>query len=116
MASDPKPAHPDESSGEPAAPVDAGPAANAEVAASEARPGPPQNPRPLSTADPLPNMRGVGAFLAGLEQKILGRQPVQDVVEDHSLHNRRTVGGVTLEFDPDPPQRPEPEDHSGAKL
>jgi hypothetical protein len=68
------------------------------------------------TPRPLPNMRGVGAFLAGLEQKILGRQPVQDVVEDHSLRNRRTVGGVTLEFDPDPPQRREPEDTSGAKL
>jgi hypothetical protein len=71
---------------------------------------------PSSVAGPLPNIRGVGAFLAGLEQKILGRQPVQDVVQEHSLHNRRTIGGVTLEFDPDPPQRPEPEDHSGAKL
>jgi hypothetical protein len=117
MAPDTNPHQADESGSEPADAAPAlQPAADSQAAPASQTPAQQRPPAPAPAAGPLPNIRGVGAFLAGLEQKIFGRQPVQDVVEDHSLHNRRTVGGVTLEFDPDPPQRPEPEDHSGAKL
>ncbi len=70
---------------------------------------------------PLPNFTGaslsVGAFLAGLEQKILhNRPPAAIVVEELQRSERRSVEGMSLEPTHDPVERPEPPDTTGARL
>jgi hypothetical protein len=81
--------------------------------------------RPLDERDdedsPLPNFSGVslsvGAFLAGLEQKILhNRPPAAIVVEEFQRAEQRTVNGLTLEPTHEPVERPEPPDTTGARL
>jgi hypothetical protein len=70
---------------------------------------------------PLPNYSGaslsVGAFLAGLEQKILhNRPPAAIVVEEQQRSERRSVDGMALEPTHEPVERPEPPDSTGARL
>jgi hypothetical protein len=70
---------------------------------------------------PLPNFSGaslsVGAFLAGLEQKILhNRPPAAIVVEEFQRAEQRAVNGLTLEPTHEPVERPEPPDTTGARL
>jgi hypothetical protein len=68
---------------------------------------------------PLPNFTGaslsVGAFLAGLEQKILhNRPPAAIVVEELQRAEEAMVDGLALELSDDPVERPEPPDTTGA--
>jgi hypothetical protein len=81
--------------------------------------------RPLDERDdedsPLPNFSGVslsvGAFLAGLEQKILhNRPPAAIVVEEFQRAEQQAVNGLTLEPTHEPLERPEPPDTTGARL
>jgi hypothetical protein len=83
------------------------------------------DPRPYDERDdedsPLPNFSGVslsvGAFLAGLEQKILhNRPPAAIVVEEFQRAEQQAVNGLTLEPTHEPLERPEPPDTTGARL
>ena len=70
---------------------------------------------------PLPNFSGaslsVGAFLTGLEQKILhNRPPAAIVIEEFQRSERRSVDGMLLEPTHEPVERPEPPDTTGARL
>jgi len=60
----------------------------------------------------------VGAFLAGLEQKIVhGRPPAVVVVEEHHHDESVTLNGLQVDHLPEGPlERPEPPDRSGARL
>ena len=60
----------------------------------------------------------VGAFLAGLEQKILhGRPPAVVVVEEHHRDESVTLNGLQVDHLPEGPlDRPEPPDRTGARL
>jgi hypothetical protein len=67
---------------------------------------------------PLPSFEGVslsvGAFLAGLEQKILhGRPPAIVVVEEHDRSEQLSDGLGLVQTD-EPVERPEPPDTTGA--
>ena len=65
---------------------------------------------------PLPNLPSVGAFLAGLEQKILHRTPIQETIEQHSQRTQLTLDGLRVDLPPERPARRVPKDRSGAKL
>jgi hypothetical protein len=65
---------------------------------------------------PLPNIKSVGTFLVGLEQKILHLTPIQETVEKHSQRTQLTLDGLRVDLSPEPPPRPAPKDRSGAKL
>jgi hypothetical protein len=65
---------------------------------------------------PLPNIKSVGAFLVGLEQKILHRTPIQETLEQHSQRTQLTLDGMRVDLPPEPPARRPPKDRSGAKL
>jgi hypothetical protein len=82
---------------------------------------PPSADEPRGEGSPLPNFSGaslsVGAFLAGLEQKILhNRPPAAIVVEEFQRAEQRAVNGLTLEPTHEPVERPEPPDTTGARL
>jgi hypothetical protein len=63
---------------------------------------------------PLPNIQSVGAFLVGLEQKILHRTPIQETIEQHSQRTQLTLDGLRVDLTPEPPPRRPPQDRSGA--
>ncbi len=65
---------------------------------------------------PLPNLPAVGAFLVGLEQKILHRAPIQETIEQHSQRTQLTLDGLRVDLPPERPARRVPKDRSGAKL
>ncbi|MDQ2933510.1 MAG: hypothetical protein M3R49_00760 [Chloroflexota bacterium] len=65
---------------------------------------------------PLPNIQSVGAFLVGLEHKILHRTPIQETVEKHSQRTQLTLDGLRVDLPAEPPPRRPPKDRSGAKL
>lgn len=82
----------------------------------------PQDPaRPRSSSPdrgPLPSQDGVamsvGTFLAGLEQKILhDRPPPAAIVEEEARSNPLAAKGLVVEM-PEPEERPEPPDTTGA--
>ena len=69
---------------------------------------------------PLPSHDGatlsVGTFLAGLEQKILhDRPPPAAIVEEEARSNPLAAHGLIVEM-PEPEERPEPPDSTGAVL
>lgn len=77
-------------------------------------------PNKRETNGALPSFDGaglsVGAFLAGLEQKILhNRPPAAIVAEEHERSGARSLNGMTIDM-PDPLDHPEPPDTTGACL
>jgi hypothetical protein len=97
------------------------------VSAEDESPAIPTNPaeRPARSFAPNERLRSfsgvhlsVGAFLAGLEQKILhGRPPAAVVVEEHHRDESVTLNGLQVDHLPEGPlERPEPPDRSGARL
>jgi hypothetical protein len=106
---------------------DGTPLYHAGVAEPETNPERSPNPgeRPAQTFGPAERLRSfsgvhlsVGAFLAGLEQKILhGRPPAVVVVEEHHRDESVTLNGLQVDHLPEGPlERPEPPDRSGARL
>jgi hypothetical protein len=86
---------------------------------------PDEEERPLRVIPPSGRLRSfsgvnlsVGAFLAGLEQKILhGRPPAVVVVEEHHRDESVTLNGLQVDNLPEGPlERPEPPDTTGARL
>jgi hypothetical protein len=95
-------------------------------AVPEPEPAPPdQEERPPRAIPPSERLRSfsgvhlsVGAFLAGLEQKILhARPPAVVVVEEHHRDESVTLNGLKVDNLPEGPlDRPEPPDTTGARL
>jgi hypothetical protein len=81
-----------------------------------------RSPRVIPPSGRLRSFSGVnlsvGAFLAGLEQKILhGRPPAVVVVEEHHRDESVTLNGLQVDNLPEGPlERPEPPDTTGARL
>jgi hypothetical protein len=80
---------------------------------------PDDSPR-TSKRGPLPSQDGIslsiGTFLAGLEQKILhDRPPPAAIVEEEARSNPLRAQGLLVEM-PEPEERPEPPDTTGAVL
>ena len=83
------------------------------------RPSPRQR-SPSRDRGPLPSQDGitlsVGTFLAGLEQKILhDRPPPAAIVEEEARSNPLSANGLVVEM-PEPEERPEPPDTTGAVI
>jgi hypothetical protein len=81
-----------------------------------------RQPRAFGPSERLRSFSGVhlsvGAFLAGLEQKILhGRPPAVVVVEEHHRDESVTLNGLQVDNLPEGPlDHPEPPDTTGARL
>ncbi len=80
----------------------------------------PDDPHRASDRGPLPSHDGmtlsVGTFLAGLEQKILhDRPPPAAIVEEEARSNPLSASGLVVQM-PEPEERPEPPDTTGAVL